>query len=64
VAPAPARRFSLVLPDLPGYGWSDGPSGTADHSPYDKRSMAAAMVELMEKLGFVRFRLAGHDRGA
>ncbi len=63
VAPALARQFTLVLADLPGYGWSDAPSAAADHSPYDKRSMAAAMVELMEKLGFVRFRLAGHDRG-
>jgi haloacetate dehalogenase len=63
VAPQLARRFTLVLPDLPGYGWSDVPQAAADHSPYDKRSMAAAMVELMEKLGFARFRLAGHDRG-
>ena len=34
-----------------------------DHCPYDKRSMANAMIEVMEKLGHVRFRLAGHDRG-
>ena len=34
-----------------------------DHAPYDKRTMANAMVEVMEKLGHVRFRLAGHDRG-
>jgi haloacetate dehalogenase len=63
VAPALTRHFTLVLPDLPGYGWSDVPSAAADHAPYDKRSMAAAMVELTEKLGFARFRLAGHDRG-
>jgi haloacetate dehalogenase len=63
VAPELARRFSLVLADLPGYGWSDAPVSGAGHAPYDKRSMAAAMVELMEQLGHVRFRLAGHDRG-
>ncbi len=36
---------------------------TKDHAPYDKRSMAKAMVELMEKLGYAQFALAGHDRG-
>jgi haloacetate dehalogenase len=63
VAPALAERFTLVLPDLPGYGWSVAPRAQADHSPYTKRAMAAVMVEVMEALGYVRFRLAGHDRG-
>jgi haloacetate dehalogenase len=63
VAPLLAQSFSLVIPDLPGYGWSEVPEANASHAPYDKRSMAKAMVELMEKLGHVRFRLAGHDRG-
>ena len=63
VAPTLARHFSLVVADLPGYGWSAAPKSGAGHAPYDKRSMAQAMVELMEKLGHVRFRLAGHDRG-
>jgi haloacetate dehalogenase len=53
----------LILPDLPGYGWSVAPRASADHEPYSKRAMAAVMIELMEKLGHVRFRLAGHDRG-
>jgi haloacetate dehalogenase len=63
VAPALAPRFSLVLPDLPGYGWSAVPESDATHAPYDKRSMAKVMIEVMEALGHVRFRLAGHDRG-
>ncbi|MGE5534856.1 MAG: alpha/beta hydrolase [Acidobacteriota bacterium] len=63
VAPALAARFSLVIPDLPGYGWSVAPEADAAHAPYDKRSMARVMIEVMEKLGHVRFRLAGHDRG-
>jgi haloacetate dehalogenase len=63
VAPDLARRFCLVLPDLPGYGWSAVPQADASHAPYDKRSMAKAMVEVMEKLGHARFRMAGHDRG-
>jgi len=63
VAPALAARFSLVIPDLPGYGWSAVPEADENHAPYDKRAMAKAMVEVMESLGHVRFRLAGHDRG-
>ena len=63
VAPALARHFRLVIADLPGYGWSAAPPAQQDHSPYTKRAMAKAMVEVMEALGFVRFRLAGHDRG-
>src|SRR6266699_3486922 len=63
VAPELARHFTLILPDLPGYGWSVAPRASADHEPYSKRAMAAVMIEIMEQLGHVRFRLAGHDRG-
>jgi len=63
VAPALAKHFTLVVPDLPGYGWSHAPKSGAGHAPYDKRSMANVMIEIMEKLGHIRFRLAGHDRG-
>lgn len=63
VAPALGKHFTLVIPDLPGYGWSAAPTSGPDHSPYDKRSMANVMIELMEKLGHIRFHLAGHDRG-
>jgi haloacetate dehalogenase len=63
VAPALAQHFTLVIADLPGYGWSVAPKSGAGHAPYDKRSMAKVMVEAMEALGFVRFHLAGHDRG-
>ena len=63
VAPLLAPHFTLVIADLPGYGWSAVPRAQDDHAPYTKRAMAAAMVEAMEALGFVHFRLAGHDRG-
>ena len=63
VAPALAEHFSLVIADLPGYGQSAAPESGEGHAPYDKRSMAKAMVEIMDKLGHPRFRLAGHDRG-
>lgn len=64
VAPRLAEHFTLVIPDLPGYGWSAAPEPGPDHFPYAKRAMAAAMVELMEHLGFAHFSLMGHDRGA
>ena len=63
VAPSLAARFALVIPDLPGYGWSAVPQNDAAHAPSDKRSTAKVMIEVMEALGHVRFRLAGHDRG-
>jgi haloacetate dehalogenase len=58
-----ARDFSVVAPDLRGYGDSSGPPPVPDHSSYGKRAMADDAVGLMEDLGFDRFDVAGHDRG-
>ena len=63
VAPALAEHFSLVIPDLPGYGSSATPEADSNHAPYDKRSMAKVMVEVMDQMADGRFLLAGHDRG-
>jgi haloacetate dehalogenase len=63
VAPLLARGFTVVCPDLRGYGRSDCPPSKADHAPYAKRAMANDMVAVMDKLGFPRFSVAGHDRG-
>ncbi len=63
VAPMLGGRFALVIPDLPGYGWSAAPRAGPDHTPYTKRAMAAVMIEIMEALGHVHFGVAGHDRG-
>ncbi len=54
VAPVLARQFTLVVPDLRGYGQSRGPAP----------DMAQDMAALMTTLGYERFGLAGHDRGA
>jgi haloacetate dehalogenase len=59
-----ARRFTVVCPDLRGYGDSSKPPAGADHGAYAKRAMAADMAEVMAKLGFERFQVVGHDRGA
>ena len=63
VAPRLAERFTVVAPDLRGYGDSDKPDGGADHANYSKRAMAADQVAVMRSLGFPRFAVAGHDRG-
>src|SRR3954453_20119576 len=42
VAPQLADRFTLIIADLPGYGWSDMPESDALHIPYSKRAMAKA----------------------
>lgn len=64
VAPALAERFKVVCPDLRGYGDSQKPVGGGDHSAYSKRVMAFDQVEVMRRLGFERFAVIGHDRGA
>lgn len=63
IAPALAKQFKLIMPDLPGYGWSDVPKEDADHAPYTKRAMANALIEVMQKLGHLQFGVIGHDRG-
>jgi haloacetate dehalogenase len=63
VAPELAPHFTLVIADLPGYGWSVAPPAQPDHAPYTKRAMATVMIEIMDKLGHAHFSLAGHDRG-
>ena len=62
MAPRLAERFTVVAMDLRGYGWSSLPEG-ANGGGMSKRALAQDAVDVMEKLGHVRFRLVGHDRG-
>ena len=65
VAGGLARRFHVVATDLRGYGDSVGPTeGGENHVNYSFRAMAQDQVDVMAALGFERFFLAGHDRGA
>jgi haloacetate dehalogenase len=64
IAPALAEDFTVVACDLRGYGASDKPPTTADHWPYTQRAMAEDQIAVMRALGFERFALCGHDRGA
>jgi haloacetate dehalogenase len=64
VAPALAKRFTVVCPDLRGYGGSEKPPATPDHAPYAKTEMARDVAELMAQLGHAAYGVAAHDRGA
>ncbi|MEK9673717.1 MAG: alpha/beta hydrolase [Rhodospirillaceae bacterium] len=63
IAPMMAGDYTLVAPDLRGYGDTSKPPTDADHAPYSKRAMAADMVAVMAQLGFDEFHVVGHDRG-
>ncbi len=63
VAPLLAPHFTLVMPDLRGYGESGKPATVPDHESYSKRAMARDQVALMAALGHARFAVVGHDRG-
>ncbi|MEK9752212.1 MAG: alpha/beta hydrolase, partial [Rhodospirillaceae bacterium] len=64
VAPKLAERFTVVVPDLRGYGASGRPADDAGHTVYAKRAMASDLAEVMTALGFEKFQVVGHDRGA
>jgi haloacetate dehalogenase len=64
VAPVLAGDHTVVVADLRGYGDSGKPAPDDAGLAYSKRSMARDQVGLMRRLGFERFQLAAHDRGA
>jgi haloacetate dehalogenase len=63
IAPTLARHFTVVAPDLRGYGDSTGRGGGPPHEAHSKRAMAADVLALMRSLGHRRFAVVGHDRG-
>ena len=65
IAPKLAEHYSVVMPDLRGYGDSEKPPAADDDlSVYCKRTTAQDQVEVMAQLGFESFHVVGHDRGA
>jgi haloacetate dehalogenase len=64
IAPSLADGFTVVAPDLRGYGASEAPSGGPRGEGYSKREMALELRQLMAALGHDRFGVVGHDRGA
>lgn len=64
VAASLAPRFTVVCPDLRGYGRSTMPPTREDHAQSSKRAMAQDVAGLMRRLGHERFGVVGHDRGS
>ena len=64
LTPELTKHYTVVITDLRGYGDSSKPEGLPDHSNYSKRALADDQVKVMQVLGFERFHVAGHDRGA
>ncbi|GLQ56102.1 epoxide hydrolase family protein [Devosia nitrariae] len=60
IAPLSAAGFDLVIPSLPGFGFS-GPTREAG---WNDGRIAAALLELMSRLGYQRFGVQGGDAGA
>lgn len=63
VAPGLAERFTVICPDLRGYGRSRGPEPDAANERYSKRAMARDVVAVLDTLGIENPVIAGHDRG-
>lgn len=59
-----AAGFTVVVPDLRGYGRSTAPQPLPDHAQASKRAMAGDVLELMRHLGYGTFDVVGHDRGS
>lgn len=57
-----AARFTVIMPDLRGYGRSSKPD-SCNGAAYTKRAMAADARAMMAALGHARFSVGGHDRG-
>jgi haloacetate dehalogenase len=64
VAPDLAKRFTVVMMDLRGYGDSDRPHSDDTHCAYSKREMALDAAAVMQSRGFAQFQILAHDRGA
>ena len=64
VIPYLSKKYTIIAPDLRGYGDSDKPKSNRTHSTYSKKEMAKDQILLMKKLGYDEFYCVGHDRGA
>ena len=57
---SPSDAFHLVIPSIPGYGYSGKPTTTG----WDPAHIARAWVALMKRLGYTKFVAQGGDWGA
>lgn len=59
IMPELAKHYTVIAPDLRGYGDSDKPPGG-----YDARTMVEDVYQLVQALGYQKILLVGHDMGA
>jgi haloacetate dehalogenase len=64
VAPELVDKYTVICPDIPGYGKSFKPKISDNHETYSKVNMALDIIDFMELLGFDKFQIVAHDRGA
>lgn len=64
VAPQFVNEYTVICPDIPGYGKSFKPVISNNHSTHSKVNMALDIINFMELLGFDKFQIVAHDRGA
>ena len=64
VAPILLKNFTVICPDIPGYGKSFKPKLSQNHEGYSKKNMARDISEFMSLLGFNSYYIVAHDRGA
>ena len=64
IAPKLVNDYTVICPDIPGYGKSFKPKITESHEPYSKVNMASDLINFMELLSFDKFYILAHDRGA
>lgn len=64
VAPILLKNFTVICPDIPGYGKSFKPKLSHNHEGYSKINMARDISEFMSLLGFNSYYIVAHDRGA
>src|SRR5215467_10559189 len=63
VAPELAKQYTIVAPDLRGYGDSSKPPDGEGHGNYSKRNMALDGVQVINQIWFNSFPVFGQDRG-
>ena len=58
-----AERYRVIVPDIRGLGWSEGPGSSASIEHYTLLALAGDLVGLLNALGIERTRYVGHDWG-
>ena len=63
VFPELLNNYTVICPDIPGYGKSFKPLISDNHELHSKVQMAADILEFMTNLGYDSFYVIAHDRG-